>query len=53
MVVVIYESILGHSVDKRKENLVHLVGLAVLLSLILFLTYKDILRWVAPGKGGG
>jgi regulator of sigma E protease len=53
LVVVIYEAILGHSVDKRKENLVHLVGLAVLLSLILFLTYKDILRWVAPGKGGG
>ncbi len=40
------EALRGRAVDPRREGYVHLVGFALLLLLVLALTYRDILRWV-------
>ena len=37
----------GKRIDPRKEGLVHLVGLAFLLSLMLLVTYFDLQRLFA------
>ncbi|MDR5708253.1 MAG: RIP metalloprotease RseP [Armatimonadota bacterium] len=44
------EAVRRRAVDPRREGYVHLVGFALLLLLILVLTYRDILRW-AGGAG--
>jgi regulator of sigma E protease len=43
------EAIRRKPFDKRKETMVHLVGFAVLMCLVVLLTYKDILRIVKFG----
>jgi len=40
------EALRRRAVDPRREGYVHLVGFALLLLLVLALTYRDILRWV-------
>jgi regulator of sigma E protease len=40
------EAVRRRAVDPRREGYVHLVGFALLLLLILALTYRDVLRWV-------
>lgn len=40
----VVEAIRGKPVDPEKEAMVHLVGLAILLALGVFITYKDIIR---------
>ncbi|MCS7235671.1 MAG: M50 family metallopeptidase [Armatimonadota bacterium] len=40
------EAVRRKAVDPRREGYVHLVGFALLLLLVLALTYRDILRWV-------
>ena len=45
------EAVRGRPVDPEKEGLVHLTGFAVLMVLIAFITYRDIVMWV-NGKGG-
>lgn len=42
------EGVRGRPVDPNRENLVHLVGFAILILLGLFVTYKDILHLVGP-----
>lgn len=39
-----YEGLSGHRVDPRKETLVHFIGFAALLLLMVLVTYRDILR---------
>jgi regulator of sigma E protease len=39
-----YEGITRRRVDPRKENLVHFIGFAALILLIILVTYRDILR---------
>ena len=39
-----YEALRGRPVDPQKENFIHFVGFLLLMGLILFVTYKDILR---------
>jgi len=39
-----YEGVSGRKVDPRKENLVHFIGFAALILLIILVTYRDILR---------
>ncbi len=41
----------GRPVDPEKEGLVHLTGFALLMVLVVFVTYHDIVQWV-QGKGG-
>jgi regulator of sigma E protease len=43
------EAIRRKPFDKRKETIVHLVGFALLLGLVVVLTYKDILRIIKFG----
>ncbi len=40
------EAVRRRAVDPRREGYVHLVGFALLLLLVLALTYRDVLRWV-------
>jgi regulator of sigma E protease len=49
LVIVAIEAIRRKPFDKRKESLVHLVGLAVILALVLLITYRDIIR-IATGR---
>ena len=45
LIFVILEALRGgRRVDPRKERLVHIIGMAVLLSLMLFVSYFDLLR---------
>jgi regulator of sigma E protease len=45
---VIVEGIRGRRVDPAKEGLVHLIGLALLVALMLFITWQDLINPV-PG----
>ena len=39
----------GKKVEPEKENLVHFLGFALLMLLMVFITYKDIVRWLTGG----
>lgn len=41
---IIIEMIRGKAIDAKKENLVHLIGFAILILLMIFIIYKDIMR---------
>src|SRR5579872_1224772 len=45
------ELLRGRPVDPEKEGLVHLTGFALLMVVVLFVTYHDIVQWV-NGRGG-
>jgi regulator of sigma E protease len=49
---VIVEGIRGRRVDPAKEGLVHLIGLALLVALMLFITWQDLVNPV-PGVDWG
>jgi len=49
MLFVTIEAIIRRPFDKKKEAMVHLVGLALLLALVAYATFNDILR--ITGKG--
>ena len=51
IVFLLVEAVRGRPVDPEKEGLVHLTGFAVLMVLVLLITYHDIVQWV-NGKGG-
>ncbi len=45
------EALRGRKLDPEKEGFIHFIGFALLILLILFITYQDLLRWVfTPGK---
>lgn len=43
------EKIRGRALDLEKEELVHYIGFIILISLILLITYQDVLRWAGTG----
>ncbi|MBI2323298.1 MAG: site-2 protease family protein [Chloroflexi bacterium] len=45
LLFVLIEALRGRRIDPRREGLVHLVGMILLMSLVLFISYRDI---VAP-----
>jgi regulator of sigma E protease len=47
---ILVELVRGRPVDPEKEGLVHLTGFALLMMLLIFVTYHDIVQWV-QGKG--
>jgi regulator of sigma E protease len=51
LVFLLVEAIRGRPVDPEKEGLVHLTGFAVLMVLVAFITYHDVVMWV-NGRGG-
>lgn len=44
LMFILWEAVRGKPVDPSKESLVHFVGFALLMVLILFITYNDIQR---------
>jgi regulator of sigma E protease len=47
----IVEAIRGRKIDPEKEGFVHFIGFALLIALVLFITYQDLIRWdVIPGN---
>lgn len=45
------EAVRGKKIDPEKEGMIHFIGFALLIVLILFITYQDILRFfIAPGN---
>ena len=40
------EGVRGKAPDLEKEELVHYIGFIILITLILLITYQDILRWI-------
>jgi regulator of sigma E protease len=49
LVFLILEGMRGRPLNPDKENLIHLVGLAMLICLVLFITYNDIVRLFSGG----
>ena len=47
---ILVELVRGRPIDPEKEGLVHLTGFALLMMLLIFVTYHDIIQWV-QGKG--
>ncbi len=45
LLFLIIEGIRGKPVDPEKEGFIHFIGFAVLILLILFVTYHDLIRW--------
>jgi len=48
ILLVIVEGIRGRRVDPAKEGLVHLIGMALLVALMLFITWQDLMNPVPP-----
>jgi len=49
LVFLVVEWLRGRPINPEKENLIHLVGFAVLMCLILLVTYNDIIRLFSGG----
>jgi len=49
MLFITIEAIIRRPFDKKKEAMVHLVGLALLLVLVAYATFNDILRFTGKG----
>lgn len=45
-----FEALRGRPLDPAKENVIHLVGFALLMLLMVFITYQDILRLFKAGQ---
>jgi len=46
LLFLLIEGIRGRPLDLEREELVHYIGFVILISLILLVTYQDILRWI-------
>ncbi len=47
----VIEGLRGKRIDPEKEGFIHFIGFALLILLILFVTYQDLIRWdVIPGN---
>jgi regulator of sigma E protease len=45
---VIIEGIRGRRLDPAKEGMVHLIGLAIMVALMLFITWQDVVNPIPP-----
>jgi len=45
LLFILIERIRGKEINKRVENIVHTIGFAILMVAIVFVTYRDIVRW--------
>ena len=51
LLFLLVEVIRGRPLDPEKEGFVHFIGFAILILLILFVTYNDLIRWdILPGR---
>ncbi|MDO5111110.1 MAG: site-2 protease family protein [Clostridia bacterium] len=44
LVFMLIEAVRGKPMDPDKEGMIHLIGFALLMALVVFLTYKDVMR---------
>lgn len=51
LLIVALEAVRRRPFDKRKENIVHVVGLLLILVLGLFIAYRDVVRIMTHGGG--
>jgi regulator of sigma E protease len=49
LVFLLLEGVRGKPINPEKENIIHLVGFALLMGLVLLITYNDIVRLVSGG----
>jgi len=49
LVFLLVEGVRGKPINPEKENIIHLVGFAVLMCLVLMITYNDIVRLFTGG----
>ncbi|MBM7854430.1 regulator of sigma E protease [Desulfohalotomaculum tongense] len=50
LVFLAWEKIVGKPIDPAKEGFIHMIGFGLLLLMIVFITYNDIISLIAPGK---
>ena len=51
LLFLLIEVLRGRPLDPEKEGLIHFIGFALLLLLILVVTYNDLIRWsILPGR---
>jgi len=50
IVLLIIEKIRGVPLAQKTQEIITWIGLILLLSVFLWVTYNDILRWVLPGR---
>ncbi len=51
MLFLLIEAVRGRPIEPEKEGLIHFIGFAMLIALILLVTYQDILRFIiAPNN---
>ncbi len=51
LLFLLIEALRGKPLDPEKEGFVHFVGFALLLVLLLLVTYNDLIRWeILPGR---
>ncbi len=48
LVFILIEAVRGKPVDPEKEGLVHIIGFGLLLMLMVFILYKDIVNFILP-----
>lgn len=48
LIFVVIRKITGKAITDRMEGMVHLVGMALLLLLMIYVTWQDILRFIVP-----
>ncbi len=45
LLFLLVETVRGKKIDPEKEGLIHFIGFALLILLVLFVTYYDLIRW--------
>lgn len=51
LLFLLIEAVRGRPLDPEKEGLIHFIGFALLILLILLVTYNDLIRWdILPGR---
>ncbi len=51
LLFLLIEALRGRPLDPEKEGLIHFIGFALLILLILLITYNDLIRWdIMPGR---
>jgi len=50
IVLLMIEKIRGVPLAQKTQEIITWIGLVLLLSVFLWVTYNDILRWVLPGR---
>ena len=48
-VLLIIEAVRGKPISPEKEGLINLIGFALLMVLMVFVMYNDIIRWITTG----